>query len=97
MEHKEHRIEGPLDYLVARTQLETDIAREILERARGEGDYHREKAAAKLVAFHENEEQMLALYAEAKRLYPELAETLERRRPHLLELLKEAELLWQSV
>jgi hypothetical protein len=97
MEHKEHPIENPFDYLIARAQLETDIARDILTDARASADYHREKAAAKLVAFHENEEQMIMLYAEAKKLYPDIAEVLERRRPHLLEMLKEAELLWKAV
>ncbi len=92
----EHKIDGPLDYLVARAQMETDIARSVLERARADNDYHREKAAAKLLAFHENEEQMIALYVEAKLHYPDMAELLERKRPHLLDLLREAELQWQA-
>lgn len=92
----EHKIEGPLDYLVARAQMETDIARSVLERARADNDYHREKAAAKLLAFHENEEQMIALYVEAKLHYPDMAALLERKRPHLLDLLHEAELQWQA-
>lgn len=93
----EHKIEGPLDYLLARSQLETDIARQILEKARLDNDYHREKAAAKLLDFHEHEEQMVALYVEAKSLYPDMAATLEKRRPHLLSMMKEAELLWNAV
>ena len=92
----ERKIENPFDYLVARAQLETDIARDILLKAREANDYHREKAAAKLVAFHENEEQMIMLYVEAKIHYPEMAETLEKKRPHLLEMLRESELMWQA-
>ncbi|MEX0931232.1 MAG: hypothetical protein WDZ88_00615 [Candidatus Paceibacterota bacterium] len=90
-------IANQLDYMVARAQMETDIAREVLERARHSEDYHKEKAAAKLVAFHENEEKMIMLYAEAKAYYPDLADVLERRRPHLKDLYEEAGLLWEAV
>ncbi|NUM45613.1 MAG: hypothetical protein HUU38_12985, partial [Anaerolineales bacterium] len=67
----EHKIQDAYDYLVAKAQLETDLARDLLEKARGTNDYHREKAAAKLLAFHENEEEMITLYVEAKLYYPE--------------------------
>lgn len=92
----DRKIENAFDYLVARAQMETDLARDILVKAREANDYHREKAAAKLLAFHENEEQMIMLYVEAKIHYPEMAATLEKKRPHLLEMVKEAELLWQA-
>ncbi len=92
-----HKITNQLDYMVARAQMETDIAREVLERARLSGEYHKEKAAAKLVAFHENEEKLIILYAEAKAYYPDIADVMERRRPHLKDLYDEAGLLWEAV
>jgi len=85
-----HEISNEIEYLVARAQAETDMARHMLEEAREEGDYWKEKAAAKLFAFQEHDEKMLTLYAELKAYHPELAEAVEERKPHLLELLAEA-------
>jgi hydroxymethylpyrimidine pyrophosphatase-like HAD family hydrolase len=85
-----NEITNEIEYMVARAQAETDMARHVLEEARDESDYWKEKAAAKLLVFQESEEKMLTLYAELKLYHPELAEAVEARKPHLLELLAEA-------
>lgn len=85
-----NEITNEIEYMVARAQAETDMARHLLEEVREEGDYWKEKAAAKMLVFQESEEKMLTLYAELKSYHPELAEALEARKPHLLELLEEA-------
>jgi hypothetical protein len=85
-----HQITNEIEYLVARAQAETDMAQHALEEARAAGDYWREKAAAKLLAFQKADEKMLTLYAEFKTYYPELADAVEYRKPHMLEILAEA-------
>ena len=85
-----HSIQNEIEYLVAEAQAETDIAQHLLAEARKEENYWEEKAAAKMVAFHEHEEKMLTLYAEMKSYHPELAGALEDRKPYLLNLLENA-------
>lgn len=84
------KISNEFDFLVARSEAETDKAREILESARRENDYYREKIAAKLVEFCEHAEKAARLYAEAKSEYPDLAGLIEKRWPHYRALADEA-------
>ena len=86
-----YSIQNEIEYLVAEAQAQTDIARHLLTEARKEGNYWEEKAAAKMVAFHEHEEKMLTLYAEMRAHHPELAGALENRKPYLLDLLENAQ------
>jgi hypothetical protein len=65
----------------------------------GEGDYWREKAAAKLAAFLDIEQQFLSRLAELREEYPDLADALEARKRHLAALTREARAMyaeWQS-
>ncbi len=82
--------------MVARSQAETDAVRKLLEESRKENDYWKEKAAAKLMAFHEQEEKMLSIYADIKLYHPELAAALEKRRPHLFNILEVARNQWEE-
>ena len=91
-----YAIKNEVDYMVARSRAETDAVRELLEDSRKENDYWKEKAAAKLVAFHEHEEKMLSLYAEIRSYHPELAVALEKRRPYLLGILERARDQWEK-
>lgn len=91
-----YAIKNEVDYMVARSRAETDAVRELLEDSRKENDYWKEKAAAKLVAFHEHEEKMLSLYAEIRSYHPELAAALEKRRPYLLDILERARDQWEK-
>lgn len=91
-----YAIKNEVDYMVARARAETDAVRKLLEDSRKEDDYWKEKAAAKLVAFHEHEEKMLSLYAEMKSYHPELAAALEKHRPYLLDVLKRARHQWEE-
>lgn len=76
-------IHNEIDYMVAIAELETGAARKVVENARSENDYYKEKAAAKMLAFFEHDEQSLRIYAELKLYHPELAEIVETERPHL--------------
>lgn len=92
-----YKIQNETEYLVARAQAETNVTRQILKEARGDKDYWKEKAAAKMLAFHECEEKMLTLYAEMKSYHPELAEAIEKRKPYLLDILAEAKRRWETL
>ncbi len=85
------------EYLLARAKIETELARGILTRARESGDYFREKAAAKLVAYHEEEEKLMQHFVEIKGGYPELAAALEQQKPYLAVLWAEALAQWEEV
>jgi len=89
-------IQNELDYLVSEAQVETDIAKGILERIRKKGDYYEEKLALKMVAFYQWEERLLTLYAEAKTHFPMLAGLMENKRPYLKEQLTEAKKLMEK-
>ena len=91
-----HLIKNEVDYMVARAQAETNAVRELLKDAQKENDYWKEKAAAKLMAFHEHEEKMLSIYADIKSYHPELAMALEKRRPYLLSILTRAGDQWEK-
>lgn len=95
-----HPIKDEIDFLIAQTQTETDIAKEIVEsiRKNGKGDdqaYYEEKLSLKMLEFFKEEEKVIALYAEAKKNYPLLAELMENKRPYLKEMLAEAKRLYE--
>ena len=85
------------DYLLARAETERDLVREVLRTARKDNDHFREKLAAKLVALHDEEEEMIKHYVETKLSYPELALELERYKPYLKELWSGAERDWARI
>jgi hypothetical protein len=84
------------DYLIGRAQAELAFARSILERSRSDEDYFEEKAAAKLLAYHEHELALIEHYVELKLYHRELAESLERRKPCLRALWDEANAEWEE-
>lgn len=85
------------DYLITRAETEKDLVNEVLRSARKENDYFREKLAAKLAAYHNEECDLLRHYVEIKLYYPELAEELERHKPYLKELWNTAEFDWDRI
>ena len=94
-------IKNEIDFLIAQTQTETDIAKEIVESIRGKGidddkKYYEEKLALKMLEFFKEEEKVISLYAEAKKNYPLLAELMENKRPYLKEMLNEAKVLYEK-
>ena len=89
-------IKDEIDFLIAQTQSETDIAKEIVENIRKRGDYHNEKLSLKMLEFYKCEEKLISLYAEAKKNYPLLVELMENKRPYLKDILEEARLLYQK-
>jgi hypothetical protein len=89
-------IKNELDFLIAQTQNETDIAKEIVVSIRKKKDYHEEKLALKMLEFYKCEEKLVSLYAEAKKSYPLLAELMENKRPYLKEMLEEAKILYEK-
>lgn len=94
-------IKDELDFLIAQSQNETDVAQEIVDdiRKKGEGNkngYHEEKLALKMLEFYKQEEKVVSLYAEAKKNYPLLAELMENKRPYLKEILLEAKQLYEK-
>ncbi len=96
-------IKSPLDFLVAQSQTETQIAKEILEAIRVKGasnssanEYYEEKLALKMLDFFVEEEKLIAIYAEAKTSYPILAELMENKRPYLKQLLEESKKLYEK-
>ena len=91
-----HLIKNEIDYMVARSQAETEAVRKLLKESQKEEDYWKEKATAKMMAFHEQEEKMLSIYADIKSYHPELAIALEKRRPYLLSILLRAGEQWEK-
>jgi hypothetical protein len=102
-------IKDEIDFLIAQAQAETDIAKEIVEDLRGKGidddpdvedgagkKYYEEKLALKMLEFFKEEEKVIALYAEAKKNYPVLADLMENKRPYLKEMLEEAKRLYKK-
>ncbi|MCK5590852.1 MAG: hypothetical protein KAI72_02745 [Candidatus Pacebacteria bacterium] len=91
-----YAIKNEVDYMVARARAQTDAVRKLLKDTQKENDYWKEKAAAKLVEFHEHEEKIISLYAEMKSYHPELAQALEKRHPYLLDLVNNARGQWEE-
>lgn len=96
-----HPIKDSLDFLLAQAQAETNIAKEIVEEIRGKGidddkKYYEEKLALKMLEFFKEEERVISLYVEAKKLYPLLSELMENKRPYLKEMLTEAKALYEK-
>ncbi len=98
-------IQNEIDFLVAQAQLETDIAKEVIDSIRkketsGQKEvsekYYEEKVALKMLEFFKEEERVISLYAEAKTEYPILANLMENKRPYLKEMLAEAKKLYDS-
>jgi hypothetical protein len=94
-------IKDEIDFLIAQAQAETDIAKEIVENIRAKGiddnkKYYEEKLSLKMLEFFKEEEKVIALYAEAKKNYPLLAELMENKRPYLKEMLAEAKKLYEK-
>lgn len=94
-------IKDEIDFLIAQSQTETDIAKEIVESIRGkeindDKKYYEEKLALKMLEFFKEEEKVIALYAEAKKNYPLLSELMENKRPYLKEMLSEAKKLYEK-
>lgn len=101
-------VKSPLDFMVAQAQLETDIAKEIVESIRnktassparrggGADKYYEEKMATKMLDFFKQEEKVITLYAEAKESYPIMAELMENKRPYLKQLLEESRKLYEK-
>jgi cell shape-determining protein MreC len=66
-------IKDEIDFLLAQAQIETDIAKEIVESLRknskdNEKSYYEEKVALKMLEFFKEEERLINLYVEAKKL-----------------------------
>lgn len=91
---KAYPIKNELDFLVARAQGERREAEALLVGIRGEGDYWREKSAAKLAVFFDLEAQFLSHLAELKDDYPELLAVIEERKSHLTALQREARTMY---
>ncbi len=94
-------IKDAIDFLIAQSQTETDIAKEIVEKIRDrkaddDKKYYEEKLALKMLEFFKEEEKVIALYTEAKKNYPLLAELMENKRPYLKEMLSEAGKLYEK-
>lgn len=98
-------VKNPLDFMLAQAQLDTDIAKEIIEKIRsnkpsdekGKSDnYYDEKIALKMLEFFKQEEKVMTLYVEAKESYPLMAELMENKRPYLKDLLAEAKKLYEQ-
>ena len=86
-----------MDYMIALAELETEAARRVVESARDEEDYYKEKAAAKMLAFFEHDERSIRMYAEVKLYHPEIADLLEGERPHLVHVYNDALEGWQAL
>jgi len=69
-----YEIKNETDKTIAVVQLEALAAEEILRAAELNSDYYGAKIAAKLLDFKQTQARLLSLRAEAKDLYPELAE-----------------------
>ena len=82
--------------MIAQAQVETDVAKEIVETMRQKNSYYEEKLALKMLEFFKEEEKVVSLYAEAKKNYPLLAELMENKRPYLKEMLAEAKGLYEK-
>ncbi len=98
-----NKIQNELDFLLAQVQVETDIAKEVVESIREKPTgskeevaqkYYDEKVALKMLEFFKEEERVVSLYVEAKTSYPILANLMENKRPYLKEMLKEAKKLY---
>ena len=89
-------IKDEIDFLIAQAQVETDVAKEIVETMRQKNSYYEEKLALKMLEFFKEEEKVVSLYAEAKKNYPLLAELMENKRPYLKEMLAEAKGLYEK-
>ncbi len=91
---KSYPIKSELDFLVARAVAERAEMETLLAGIRSEGDYWRERAAAKLAAFLDLEAEFLSRLAELKSDYPELAAALEDRKRYLAALVSEARAMY---
>jgi predicted outer membrane protein len=84
------------DYMIGKSELELERVTDLLHTVRGEGDYFKEKATAKLLAYHEHERNLILLYVEMRQSYPDIARALEEQKPYLLTLWQQAEEEWSQ-
>ncbi len=82
------------DYIIGKSELELERVTDLLHNIRDEGDYFKEKAMAKLLAYHEHERNLILLYVEMRQSYPDVARALEEQKPYLLTLWNTAETEW---
>jgi hypothetical protein len=77
----EYQIHTPEDMMRAKAQGELNAAKKVLEDARRDENYYREKIALKLHEFQEAKEHFIDLYIEGRLYYPELSELMEDYNP----------------
>lgn len=95
---REWEISSAIDCVQAKGQMDLRLAQEVLAEAREQENYWQEKAAAKLVAFFEAQEELFSRYAELKTYHAQMAEVIEKQQmPWLGEVFKEAEKLWADL
>ncbi len=95
---REWKITSAIDCIQAKGQLDLKLAQEVLAEAREQEDYWQEKAAAKLTAFFEAQEELFSRYAELRNYHAQMAEIIGgQQMPELEEILKEAEKLWANL
>ncbi len=82
------------DYIIGKSELELERVTDLLHKIRDEGDYFKEKAMAKLLAYHEHERNLILLYVEMRQSYPDVARALEEQKLYLLTLWNTAETEW---
>ncbi len=96
-----NQIKDEIDFMLSQAQVETDIAKEIVQSIRNKEaeasqKYYEEKLALKMLDFFREEEKVITLYVEAKRNYPILADLMENKRPYLKEMVAEAKKLYEK-
>ncbi len=94
---RDWEIKNAVDCIRAKAQINLKLGKEILEEVREQGDYFKEKAAAKLAAFLEVQEKALSFYVELKAYHPEMATGFEEQMPWLKEAFQKAEQIWETL
>jgi len=85
------------DCLVASAQRMKKVAEAILEDIRKEDNYHKEKAAVRLLRLFESYEKLAASFAEMHQSYPEAASALQQQIPAFATLEHSGSEVWERI
>ena len=94
---KEYVLTSAEDCMVAFAEQNREVVEKMYEEIKEKSDYRSEQAIAKLFALFLAYEKMIALQAELRSYYPQVAEQIEEKLPSLSCISLHGDKLWNNL
>ncbi len=94
---KEYTLTSVEDCMVAFAEQNREVTEKLYEEIKEKNDYRSEQAIAKLFALFLAYEKMIALQAELRSYYPQVAEQIEEKLPSLSCTTSHGSKLWEKL